>query len=213
VTGLHSDEAKEADSLLRQAEEGDGTALNRLLDLHRPGLVRYVGVRLNPRLRARIDESDVVQETFSEVHRRIRGYLKDRKMPFGLWLRQIAYDRLTMEQRRHIRAGRRSVVREALVSDESSMNVFSLLPGSGSTPSRRIRQEELADSVRNAIGSLDDSDREIVLLRMTENMPFADIGLMLSMTEAAARKKFSRALDDLYDALVSRGWSDDERNS
>jgi RNA polymerase sigma-70 factor (ECF subfamily) len=162
-------------------------------------------------MRARVDESDVVQETFQEATRRISDFLDQRPMPFGLWLRRIAYDRLVMEQRRHIRAARRSVVREALVSDESSINVFSMLPAGGSTPSRRIRLAEMAEMLRTVLGSLSETDREVVLLRMTENMPFADIGLLLKCTEASARKRFDRALDRLYEALVALGWTDHDQ--
>jgi RNA polymerase sigma-70 factor (ECF subfamily) len=207
----HSEAGDAAEALLRQAERGDPKALDRLLEMHRKELLRFVGSRLPPLLRARVDEADIVQEAFVEAARRFPDFLRDRPMPLRLWLLQIARDRLVMEQRKHIRAARRSVVREVLISDESSVRLSSLMPAAGSTPSRRVRRAETADKVREALGLLDDTDREIVLSRMMDDMSFADIGLLFGCLEASARKRFSRALDRLYDALVSLGWSDHDR--
>jgi RNA polymerase sigma-70 factor, ECF subfamily len=206
-----SDQDKEAEDLLRRVEAGDAGAVNRLLDMFRSELLRYVEIRLPPLLRARVEAQDIVQDTLTEALRRIPDFLRERPMPFRLWLLQIARDRLVMEQRKHIRAARRTVVREVLISDASSIRLSSLLPAAGSTPSRRIRREEAAFKVREALALLNDNDREIILSRMMDDLSFADIGHLFGCTEVSARQRFSRALDRLYDALVSLGWSDHDR--
>src|SRR5688500_3684139 len=89
--------------LLDAAARGDADARGRLLERHRPKLKRMVAVRLARRLAARLDASDVVQETLADAARKLDGYLRDRPLPFYAWLRQLAVDHLGMQYRRHVR--------------------------------------------------------------------------------------------------------------
>src|SRR6516164_5374655 len=102
----------DTDALLAQASQGDADAGQRLLARHRDRLKRMVAVRLDRRLLARLDPSDVVQEALAEAARRLPDYLRERPLPFYPWLRQLAADRLVTLHRRHVRAQRRSVRRE-----------------------------------------------------------------------------------------------------
>src|SRR2546428_6352964 len=102
-------DSSETQRLLEQARAGDPQAANRLLDRHRAYLRRLIEVRLDPKLRARVDPSDVVQETHLEASRRLEDYLQQPALPFRLWLRQIAYDRLLMLRRHHVGAARRTI--------------------------------------------------------------------------------------------------------
>src|SRR5438552_2320675 len=95
--------------LLDQVRQGDRQAFEQLLARHRPQLRQFIAQRLDPQLRARVDPSDVVQETQLEVHRRLDDYLERRPMPFRLWLRKTAYERLLMLRRQHIESRRRAV--------------------------------------------------------------------------------------------------------
>src|SRR5437016_12730933 len=102
----------DTEQLLDAAARGDGPARGRLLERHRQRLKRLVAVRLDRRLAARVDPSDVVQETLAEAAARLDGYLRDRPLPFYPWLRRLAEERLADVHRGHLRAGRRSVARE-----------------------------------------------------------------------------------------------------
>src|SRR5262249_48820107 len=88
--GLHpwASDSAESQRLLREARAGEPEARNQLLDRQRPYLHRLVEVRLDSRIRARVDASDVVQEAQLEALRRLDHYLKNPAMPFRLWLRQ-----------------------------------------------------------------------------------------------------------------------------
>ena len=77
--------------------------------------MEFLRHRFDPRLRARADPSDVVQEAQLEAHRRLDDYLARRPMPFHLWLRKTAYERLRMLQRRHLGAGQRATGREVML--------------------------------------------------------------------------------------------------
>src|SRR5207253_1283599 len=106
---------------LDQARRGDAKAVDRLLTHYRSDLRDFVAVRLDPRLAARVDPSDVVQEAQMEVARRMDDFLKRRPMPFRLWVRKTAYERLLDLHRHHLKRGKRSVNREVALPERSSL--------------------------------------------------------------------------------------------
>src|SRR5271156_2050546 len=93
--------SQETQTLLGQARDGDAHAADRLLASHREPVRRMIDLRLDPAIAARVDASDVVQEVLLEASRRLDAYLRDPKMPFHLWLRHVAKDRIIDAYRRH----------------------------------------------------------------------------------------------------------------
>src|SRR5262249_32784208 len=87
-------DSAETRALLEAVRAGDAEALGKLLDRPRPALRDFVEVHLDPRIRARVDPSDVVQETQVELVRRLDDFLAKRPMPFRLWVRKKAHERL-----------------------------------------------------------------------------------------------------------------------
>jgi RNA polymerase sigma-70 factor (ECF subfamily) len=198
-------DSPETDALLEAVRHGNMPALERLLIRHRDELRSFVEMRLDPRLAARVDPSDVVQEAQIEIVRRIDDFLKRRPMPFRLWARKTAYERLLALHRHHIGRARRSVRREAVLPDRSSLLLVQPLLRNGSTPSQRLEARELADQVAQVVGELSETDREILLLRQAERMEFEEIACLLDIEPAAARKRFGRALIRLQQRLSDRG--------
>ena len=101
----------DTEQLLDRAGRGDATARQQLLARHRDRLRRMVALRLDRRLAARVDPSDIVQESLAEAHQHLSEYLRDRPLPFYAWLRQFAWERVAKQYERHVRAQRRSVTR------------------------------------------------------------------------------------------------------
>src|SRR5438445_7328535 len=99
----------DTEELLRRAGGGDRDARGALLQRHHDRLRRMVALRMDPRLAARVDPSDIVQDSLAEADQQLDIYIRDQPLPFYPWLRQIAWDRLADAHRRHIRAARRSV--------------------------------------------------------------------------------------------------------
>lgn len=172
-----------------------------LLATERPDLLRFVARRLNSRLKARVDASDIVQETFREAHRRFADYVGKRPMPFDAWLRKLAYDRVNMELRRHIGAAQRSVKREALICDDSEILCAERFVADDTSPSGKLQRKERVLAVRNALETLETIDREILCLRMVDELPYEEIAGILDLEPATARKRYGRALVKLGDAL------------
>jgi RNA polymerase sigma-70 factor (ECF subfamily) len=160
-----------------------------------------VALRMDRRLAARLDPSDVVQETLAEADRRLDDYLARRPLPFYPWLRQLAWDRLVEQHRRHIRAVRRSVLREqapSLALPEGSVaELADRLFASAGGPSAALRRQELVDRVRAALGALPERDREVLVLRYLEQLSAQEVGAVLGINEGAAKKRALRALQRL----------------
>src|SRR5262249_54060704 len=110
----------DTEQLLQEAQAGDGRAFEELFARHRAYLHQVVALRLDPRIRARVDPSDVVQEAQLDAFRRFRDFLERRPMAFRLWLRKTACERLLMLQRYHRQAAQRTVDREVAIPDGSA---------------------------------------------------------------------------------------------
>src|SRR5947208_9729081 len=168
--------------LLDDAKTGDGAAVDRLLGEFREPLRKVIDLRLDPVLGRRVDASDVVQDVLIEANQRLADYLKKPDMPFHLWLRHLAQDRIIDAHRRHRLAQRRSVDREQPIArpawaDESSQALVAQLIDTERTPNSEAIQIELQRRLNDAIDRLSDDDREIILMRHHE---------LLSNQEAAA---------------------------
>ena len=101
----------DTDELLCLSARGDDAARQHLLARHRGRLRQMLGVRLDRRLLARLDPSDVVQEVLLEAHEKLNDYMRDQQLPFYPWLRQIAWQRL-LKIHQHHHARKRGVTRE-----------------------------------------------------------------------------------------------------
>jgi RNA polymerase sigma-70 factor (ECF subfamily) len=153
-----------------------------------------VALRLDGQLRARVDPSDVVQEAQLEAVRRLDDYLEKSSLPFRLWLRQLAYDRLLMLRRQHLGAARRSVTRDVALPDRSSLALAAQLLAPGATPSEQLSRRELSRRVHQALAQLSDSDREILLMQNIEGLSNQEVAQVLDITAVAARQRYGRAL-------------------
>jgi RNA polymerase sigma-70 factor, ECF subfamily len=196
----------DSDELLRGCAAGDRDARVALLERHRRRLRRMVAVRMDPRLAARLDPSDLVQETLAEADRRLDGYLIDRPLPFHPWLRQIAADRLADARRRHVRAERRSVTREEppALPEGSVLELAGRLLATGTGPSAAARRRELHDRVRAALAALSETDREVLVLRHLEQLSAREAAEVLGLGEAAVKSRSLRAVQRLR-ALLGEG--------
>jgi RNA polymerase sigma-70 factor (ECF subfamily) len=190
----------DTDHLLARAAGGDPTARGELLHRHRARLRRMVAVRADPRLAARVDPSDVVQDALAEAAARLDAYLRERPLPFYPWLRRLALDRLAALYRRHVQARQRSVTREepaAGLPERSALALAERLFARHSSPSARLRRDERRSRVQAALAALAESDREVLVLRVLEELPVKEIAAVLGVSEAAVRSRQFRALERL----------------
>jgi RNA polymerase sigma-70 factor (ECF subfamily) len=193
----------DTEELLGRVERGDDGARQQLLDRHRARLLQMVAVRLDARLRARLDPSDVVQEALMDANRDLSDYLRRRPLPFYLWLRQITWQRLVKLQEYH-QAGKRQVGREQprpALPDESAMELARRLLGSGPSPSGHLLRKELRRRVQDALSQLSERDREVLVLRYLEGLSTKETASVLGIREGTAKVRHLRALERLRGLL------------
>jgi RNA polymerase sigma-70 factor (ECF subfamily) len=197
------DASPDTEELLRRADIGDMAATGTLFERHRVRLRRVVAIRMDRRLAARVDPSDVVQEALTDAARRLPGYLRDRPVPFFVWLRRLAWDRLAALYRTHVRTARRTVAREEppALPGESVLELADRLLARSGGPSAALRRAERRALVRRALERLPERDREVLVLRQLEELSVAEVASVLGIGEKAVYARQLKALERLRAVL------------
>jgi RNA polymerase sigma-70 factor (ECF subfamily) len=186
-------------TFLDRLAQGDEESLGALFDAHRQRLRQEIARDLAryPRLSARFDASDVVQEVFLDAQQQIGKFLADRgRVDFGVWLRGLARERRIKFLREHLEAQCRTAKRQQGLPDQS----WGHLPSPVDSPSGPARAAEQAEHLRLALARLRPEDQEIIRLRITEGRTNAEVAEFLGATPAAIAKRLQRALGRLREA-------------
>lgn len=173
------------------------------LDGYRDYLLLLARSRLSPRLRGRLDPSDVVQQTLLEAHRDAAQFRGRTPAERAAWLRQMLARNLANAVRDHTR-DRRDVGRERSLQaslDESSAKLEAFLAADQSSPSERADRGEQLVRLAAALAALPDGQREAVELRHLHGWPLADIAAHLGRTPAAVAGLLHRGLAQLRSVL------------
>lgn len=192
----------DTESLLRRAAAGDTDACERLFAEHRGRLHRMVSIRMDQRLSARVDSSDVVQDALAEATRQLSDYLRRQPLPFYPWLRNLAWQRLVQLHRQHVQSKKRSVEREqpwaiGELPDESVYQMAEQFSAEDTSPSQRLIRDELLQRVKRAMARLKPDDREILVLRHMEQLSVEESASVLSIPIGTAKARHFRAVQRL----------------
>ena len=201
-------DSEKTQQLLCAARGGDADAVNELMDRHRDSLRRMVQARLDRAVAQRVDASDVVQDVLLEAHGRLTDFIQNGSMPFHLWLRHLAKDRMIDVHRRH-RAQRRSVTREQHAPQSadvsSAFDLFAQISNQELTPAAASIRKEIETRFLGALDQLDDIDREILLMRHCEQLGNSEVAELLGLSQPAAGMRYLRALRRLRSVLGIEG--------
>ncbi|QDV39189.1 sigma-70 family RNA polymerase sigma factor [Tautonia plasticadhaerens] len=198
----------ETTALLDRLRSGDRAALAALFDRHRDRLRRMVELRLDPRLRGRLDASDVLQEAYLDLARDLPSYLAEADLPPLLWLRWHVGRRLTTLHRQHLGTRMRDADREislyrGALPEASSAALASMLLGRLTSPTQAAQRAERLLRVQEALNSLEPIDREVLALRHFEQLDRTETAAALGISQEAGAKRYFRALKRLKDALAN----------
>lgn len=203
--GLQSRPAMDLDEeLCARAGAGDAAAREELLARHRTRLSRMVDLRLDARLRGRVDVSDVVQDALVEAAERLPKYLGERPMPFFLWLRFLTSQRLAGLARQNMGVQARDVRREVELAGGTQVTgavMAGELLARHTSPSQAAGRAEVRERVAAALEQMEPLDREILALRHFEELSNEEAARELGIEPSAASKRFLRALGRMKQIL------------
>lgn len=196
----------ETNALLTRAAAGDEPAFAELFTAYRERLKRMVRLRLSRKLQGRVDESDVLQESWLDMSRKLREYAADPKLPFFLWARHITGLKLVEVHRRHLGTQSRDADREVTLQrggwpEVNSVSLAAQLLGTITSPSAAVVKAETRLMVQDAINGMDPIDREVLTLKHFEQLSIKEIAQVLGMSKAGAGNRYLRAIKRLREVL------------
>jgi RNA polymerase sigma-70 factor (ECF subfamily) len=210
-----SSESIKGESLPMSEELNDPARFGAVLEECRPRLRRMVALRLDARLHGRIDPSDVIQDAYMEASARLPEYLQKPAMPFFLWLRFLAGQKLITLHRHHLGrqmrdAGREVSLYRGRLPEASSAALAAQLLGRETRPSVAAVRAEMKIRLQEALNTLEPLEREILALRHFEQLSLAETATVLGLTESGACRRHLRALKRLKEILSGMpGWMGD----
>jgi RNA polymerase sigma-70 factor (ECF subfamily) len=187
------------EALEQHLRAGDDSVLATLLERHRERLQRMVHFRLDTRLVGRID---VVQEAYIDAEKRLSAYRGDDK-PFLVWIRLITQQTMIDVHRKHLGAAMRNAGREIKAPASGTLSGFFV--AHVTSPSHAAMREEVRAHVEAALDSMDEIDREVLLLRHFEELTNKEAAAVLGIQENAASNRYVRALGRLKGLLGDLG--------
>jgi len=176
-------------TLLQRWHGGDRQALETLLHRDLPWLRGEVQRRMGNELRERADADDVVQQAMIAVLQSGPRFLLDDREHYRALMLRIVENTI----KKQIRLGRQQK-RDAAREEPLPSGSVLALDASGTRPSAAADRNEKRAWVQLALELLPDGDREVILMRQWEGLPFATVGGKLGIAEDAARMRFDRAL-------------------
>ena len=201
-----TEESSEINDLLQRASEGDDAAVDQLFSQHRERLKRMVRLRMSPRLQGRIDESDVLQESYLYIFNKLTDYMDNPAVPFYLWLRHMTGLKLTEIHRRHLGTQLRDADREVSIyrgalPEANSMSLAAHLLGQLTSPSEAAIKAEMRIKLQEALNGMDPVDREIIALRHFEQLSGNEAASVRGLSKTGASSRYVRAITRLKSIL------------
>ena len=194
------------ESLLDRARAGDAESLGRLLEQYRSYLALLARSQLGGALRLHVSPSDLVQEALFEAHRDFRRFAGTSEPELAAWLRRILVRNIADEARKqqaHRRGWNREESLEAYL-ERSSAAAHEALASAVSSPSDQASRGELAVVLAEALSSLPEDYREVIVMRHLDHRKFEEIAVRMGRSAGAVRKLWTRALVKLREVMEEK---------
>ncbi len=188
-------DSKDLKQCLLAAKSGDQAAMGRVLEHYRDYLRLLARNELDRRVQARIDPSDIVQQTMLEAQQDLANFRGEHSGELAAWLRQILVHNLHQTYDEHLKAQKRSARREqAIVDQVDGQQRMEWLDGELTTPSQAAMRNERAVLLAQAIEALPDDQREAVRLRHLKGFSLRQMAAKLGRSETAAAGLLKRGM-------------------
>jgi len=184
---------------LLRAQAGDSAARDRLFAACRNYLAIHARLQLERPLRAKVDASDLVQETLLEAHREFTRFEGRTPQAWLAWLRRILEHNATDLARAYHGTARRNVGRErALVDQETLANGPAWEPAApDASPSAELLRRERELWLADSLARLPEESREVLILRNLQRWPWDEVARRMQRSIPAAQMLWLRAIQKL----------------
>jgi RNA polymerase sigma-70 factor, ECF subfamily len=197
--------------LLARARSGETDALGELCVLYRNYLRMVVRSGLGPKLRERVELSDVVQEVLVEVVRQFPRFNGETEAAVLGWMRRLVGQRLADLGRYHSRAKRAGDAmalklhaapeRGGVAEVERGGRVIDALCLSQTSPSQAVSKREQFDALADALAGLAEQEADVVWLYFAESLTFDAIGQRLNLSRKSISRIVGQGLKKLMRSL------------
>ena len=199
------DQVADFSELSELSSRGEG-GVAELIGRYREKLLRMITVRMDCRIRGKVDGEDILQDVYVESARRIEDYIRRPSVPLFIWLRQITRQVLIDTHRRYLDTQMRDIRREATPyaadwSCASSAFLATQLADSLTSPSQCAVRGEIVSQMKAALEQLSERDREVLVLRHLEELSNNEVAQVLRLDKCAASKRYLRALARLKQVM------------
>lgn len=196
------DDSEQVQQWMATIRSGNESALAQLFHHFRPRLERLLQSRMNARLAARLDASDILQDTYFDACQQVSNLVKLMPDQAYVWLRGLAIERLLKAVRFHLVTQRRAANAEVRLPDRSSEQLAQGLFAVEQSPSHGIRVREMGQRVQSVLLKMKDEDREVILLRHFEGLSNQEVAQLLGISTSTATMRYGRALSRLKQELA-----------
>ena len=186
--------------LIQSARDGDDESLNEIWHQLRSYLLIFADQRLDERLKGKLDASDIVQESLLEAHRDFNTFRGQSEGELKSWIGRLVVHNLSDAGRRFRQSQQRSLAKEVAWDAQLDMSAARDQTSASSLVRRRETDEEL----RRAVAQLPERSQQVLELRHRMGLSHAEVAQELGMTESAARKLWSRIVEELQERLSPR---------
>lgn len=182
--------ANEGDFLrmLDGARAGDESALEALFRRTEERLSPAIGRRMGAAQRARIGASDLFQDTWFEVLRRLESFEGRDEATFWAWIDRILDSAVNQEGRRAATLKRRPPR-----TDRSQEHLAFARSRRNPTPSSNLAHVEDLVVLSRAMNGLSEDHRRVIMLSVLEGRPLTEVAAAMARSEAATKMLLSRA--------------------
>jgi len=186
----------------------DSEKLGDLLERYRSFLTIWSKQQMNPKLRGRVGDSDILQQTFADACKAFQQFGGSTEAEFSAWISRIHGRNLDDEARKHLLAGKRNVEQERrLVDSEGTATLCWREPAARqATPSQVIIRGEKALRLADMLASLPETQAAAVRMRHIEELPVREIAEHLDVTRSAAAGLIKRGLQTLRKKMDGSSW-------
>jgi RNA polymerase sigma-70 factor (ECF subfamily) len=196
---------------IRSAREGSRVAMEELLSVYRNYVSVLAGAAIGRGLQAKVDASDVAQETLLKAHQGFPDFRGATEAELLAWLRRVLARTIADQVRRYAGTEGRRVSRERSIDasvgdsvERSSAALKDVLAADITSPSMAVSKREAGAALADALAALDPDHRQVIVLRNLEEREWAEVAQRMGRTPDAARMLWARALARLRPLLETR---------